>query len=107
LPRRLAPLLRESGFDVSEVEPYTAIRLSPEPFVTGLAKLIAAFVPGRRGVTAEDAAAWLADLTATSSSGNYFFSLTAFLFLVKRAAAAHGQEERAHDRLTGNRPEAG
>jgi arsenite methyltransferase len=87
LPRRLAPLLRESGLDVAEVEPYTIVSLSPEPFVTGLSTLMAGFVPGRRGITTEDAAAWLADLTATSSSGKYFFSLTAFLFLAKRAAA--------------------
>jgi ubiquinone/menaquinone biosynthesis C-methylase UbiE len=87
LPRRLAPLLRESGFEVAKVEPYTAISLSPEPYATGLASLIAGFVPGRRGVTTADAAAWLADLAETSASGRYFFSLTAFLFLAKRAAA--------------------
>jgi SAM-dependent methyltransferase len=85
LPRRLAPLLRESGFDVRDVQPYTAFSLSPEPFAMGLAQFIAGFVPGRRGVTAEDADAWLADLTATTASGKYFFSLTAFLFLATRA----------------------
>jgi hypothetical protein len=84
LPRRLPPLLRECGFDAPTVEPYTAASLTPEPFASGLANLIAGFVPGRRGVTSEDAAAWLADLTATNSSGKYFFSLTAFLFLATR-----------------------
>ena len=84
LPRRLAPLLRESGLEVAKVEPYTAVSLSPEPYATGLARLTADFVPGRRGVTAEDAAAWLADLGETNANGRYFFSLTAFLFLAKR-----------------------
>jgi len=88
LPRRLAPLLRESGLGVAAVEPYTMLSLTPEPFVAGLAKLIAGFVPGRRGVTAQDASAWLADLTATYASGNYFFSLTAYMFLAKRPAAS-------------------
>lgn len=87
LPRRLAPLLRESGFEVAKVEPYTAVSLSPEPYATGLARLIADFAPGRRGVSAEDAAAWLADLEATNSRGSYFFSLTAFLFLARKQGA--------------------
>ncbi len=87
LPRRLAPLLRKSGFDMLAVEPYTAISLAPEPFVAGLAKLTASFVAGRRGVTAEDAAAWLADLAATNERGHYFFSVSAFLFLARRPLA--------------------
>ncbi len=86
LPRRLAPLLKDCGFDVLEVEPYTAASLSPEPMPAGLAKMIAEFVPGRRGVTAEDAGAWLADLASMHASGRYFFSLTAFLFLARRRA---------------------
>ena len=69
------------------VEPCTAFTLHPEPFVEGLATLISGFVPGRRGATAEDAAAWLEDLSATSSAGNYFFSLTAYLFLARRPPA--------------------
>lgn len=85
LPRRLAPLLKESGFEVREVQPYTALTLSPEPFSAGLAQFIAGFAPGRRGVTAEEAAAWLADIAATAAAGKYFFSLTAFLFLATRA----------------------
>jgi len=84
LPRRLAPLLRRAGFEIVTVDPYAAVVLAPEPFVAGIAKLIAGFVPGRRGITAEDAAAWLADLARTASSGRYFFSVTAFLFLAKR-----------------------
>jgi arsenite methyltransferase len=88
LPRRLAPLLRDSGFEVEAVEPYTAFSRTPEPFGNALAKLVAGFVPGRRGVTQEDAAAWLADLAATSSNGSYFFSLTAFFFLARRPAEA-------------------
>jgi arsenite methyltransferase len=81
LPRRLPALLRQAGFEVAEVQPHTMFSATPEPFSAGLAKLVAGFVPGRRGVTAEDAAAWLADVTATN---DYFFSLTAFQFLARR-----------------------
>ncbi len=88
LPRRLAPLLRESGFEVQAVEPYTSLCLTPAPFPTGLAKMIAGFAPGRCGVTKEEAVGWLDDLETTNLRGNYFFSLTAFLFLVKRSSAA-------------------
>lgn len=88
LPRRLLPYLKQSGFGVLEVEPFTMFTLSSEPYVAGLAKLVAAFVPGRRGVTADEASAWLADLAATDSRGEYFFSITAYLFFAKKSAAA-------------------
>jgi SAM-dependent methyltransferase len=84
LPRRLAPLLRDAGFDVLRMEPYTTASLTPILSVTQFAKLIADFVPGRRGVTSEDAAAWLADLEATRASGDYFFSLTGYIFLTAK-----------------------
>ncbi|MGA9668333.1 MAG: methyltransferase domain-containing protein [Terracidiphilus sp.] len=86
LPRRLARLLTDCGFDVRVVEPYTVTSLGSEPFPAGLAKMIAEFVPGRRGITAEDATAWLADLAALHASGRYFFSVSAFLFLATRRA---------------------
>ena len=84
LPRSLPRLLRNAGFDLMTAEPYTTMSLEPEPFSGGMAKMIAAFVPGRGGVTAEEANAWMADLAETAAKGAYFFSLTACLFLVSR-----------------------
>jgi len=48
-------------------------------------QLIASFVPGRRGVTAEEAAAWLAHLQDLGARKEYFFSINRYLFLAHRA----------------------
>lgn len=84
LPRRLGPLLRQAGFDLLSVDTYALVALTAEPFVAGMAKFAAGFVAGRRGVTAEDAAAWLDDLAAMDAGNRYFFSVTMFLFLTRR-----------------------
>jgi len=84
LPRRLAPLLREAGFEVAKVEPYTMLNLSPEPFVVGLSKMIAHFVAGRGGVTREEAAAWVEDITALDAQGRFFYSVTCYMFFAQR-----------------------
>ncbi len=84
LPRRLPGLLRDAGFDLVTAEPYATLSLEPEPFSGGLAKMIAGFVPGRGGVTAEEAKAWIADLADAAAKGGYFFSLTAYVFLARR-----------------------
>lgn len=84
LPRRLPGLLRNAGFDLVTAEPYTTLSLDLEPFSGGMAKMIAGFVPGRGGVTTEQANAWMADLAHTAAQGAYFFSLTAYVFLARR-----------------------
>jgi arsenite methyltransferase len=84
LPRRLHGLLTNAGFEVSLVEPFPMFSLSLDPYVAGLAKIGASFVVGRRGVTADDVAAWLQDLKRTEERGASFFCITAFLFLALR-----------------------
>jgi hypothetical protein len=44
--------------------------------------LVAAYVAGRGGVTAEEATAWADDLE--SLGDDYFFSLNRYLFVAKR-----------------------
>ena len=56
----------------------------PRTFSAGVMQLIAKFVPGRRGVTDEQAAAWLADLHDLGARGEYFFSVNRYLFLARR-----------------------
>jgi SAM-dependent methyltransferase len=85
LPRRLAPMLHDAGFEVAAIEPVASVSTVPSSSIAALARLIAAFVPGRRGVTAEDAGAWLADLALREENSRGFFSLTGHLFLAKRA----------------------
>jgi arsenite methyltransferase len=80
LPRRLHGLLSDAGFEVGLVEPFPIFSRSLDFYVASLANLVAGFVAGRRGVTAEDAAAWLQDLNRTEERGASFFCITLFLF---------------------------
>jgi hypothetical protein len=47
----------------------------------GMMDLISSFVPGRNGVTKEEAEAWVDDLRKIGEKGEYFFSLNRYLFL--------------------------
>jgi len=44
----------------------------------------AAFAAGRRGVTREEADAWLAEFDTLGRRGAYFFSLNRYLFVAER-----------------------
>lgn len=81
LPRRLTRLLENAGFAVSqrEVVPLLNAGYDPTTFSAGLIGFIAAFVPGRNGLTETDATAWADDLA--SLGADYFFSLNRYLFV--------------------------
>jgi ubiquinone/menaquinone biosynthesis C-methylase UbiE len=80
LPRRLTGDLERAGFRVDAVQAYTLLDVGygPRTFSAGLLDLVAAFVVGRDGLTAEDAEAWAADLR--SLGPEYFFSLNRYVF---------------------------
>lgn len=44
-------------------------------------------LPGRRGVTREEAAAWAAEFPALGEKGAYFFSLNRYLFVADKPRA--------------------
>ncbi|WP_214368976.1 methyltransferase domain-containing protein [Pseudonocardia sp. H11422] len=83
LPRRLARLLGEAGFRVTQqrVLPLFNPALTPDAFSANLMELIASFVVDRQGLTRADADDWLADLQARGDDGEYFFSINRYLFL--------------------------
>ena len=80
LPRTLGAALRDAGF--AEVTPsvWPLFNAGPErdTFSNGLVPVIAAFVVGRRGVTAETAQGWVDDLAALGEAT--FFSINRYLF---------------------------
>lgn len=82
LPRVLSALLRRAGFRVTEhhVHPIANPALTPDSFSATQMHIIAEFVSGRRGVTAAEAEAWLADLQALGEAGEYFYCLNRYLF---------------------------
>lgn len=87
LPRTLRPSLQRAGLALERVEALNILNLDWSGYSEGLAGLIAAFVPGRRGISQEEATAWLDDLRRQHEAGAYFFSLDQFLFLASAPEA--------------------
>jgi hypothetical protein len=46
--------------------------------------IIASFVVGRRGVSQDEANAWLAEFTVLGNEGKFFFSLNRYLFIADK-----------------------
>jgi arsenite methyltransferase len=80
LPRTLAAALRHAGF--AEVKPSVWPLFNAgadrNTFSNRIVPVIAAFVAGRRGLSAEDAQAWVDDLNALGEAT--FFSINRYLF---------------------------
>jgi ubiquinone/menaquinone biosynthesis C-methylase UbiE len=83
LPGTLPGHLRRAGLRVTgrHLIPLFDPRLEPDTFSALNMEMIARFVPGRRGVTQEDAEAWLADLRERGAEDDYLFSLNRYCFL--------------------------
>ncbi len=86
LPRSLAPRLRDAGFSVNEVRivPILNTAYDATTFSYNIAPLIAAFVPGRGGVSEDEATEWINDLAELQQQGRYFFSINRYLFAASR-----------------------
>ena len=86
LPRSLAPRLHAAGFEVGEIRivPILNTTYDAKTFSYNIAPLIAAFVPGRGGVSEDDATEWLNDLAELQHQGRYFFSINRYLFAASR-----------------------
>jgi arsenite methyltransferase len=83
LPRRLPQLLREAGFELEarSVVPLLNVGYDPDTYSGGLIPIVAGFVPGRGGVTEDEAAAWAEGLRGLGP--DYFFALSRFMFLAR------------------------
>jgi len=81
LPRRLTGLLTAAGFTVTHraVLPLLNACYRADTYSAGLIGFIAAFVPGRDGLTEQDVTAWAEDLVGLGA--DYFFSLNRYVFL--------------------------
>lgn len=90
LPRWLGPRLRAVGFEVAHqsVLPQFNPTFDPNTYSALLVGAIASFVPGRGGVSADEAAAWAADVHRTGAQGDYFFCLNQYLFSVVKARSS-------------------
>jgi len=86
LPRTLTGRLESAGLTVERQSVLVLLNpaFGPRMYSAGVMQLVANFVPGRRGVTEEEAATWLADLQDLGARGEYFFSVNRYLFLARR-----------------------
>lgn len=84
LPRTLGAKLRAAGFEVRAQSVVTQFnpRCDADTYSHHLINLIAAFVVGRKGVTAEEADSWARELRELDEHGDYFFCLNQFLTVV-------------------------
>jgi SAM-dependent methyltransferase len=85
LPTRLPGLLDRAGLGLAHAEAIPVLELSgcPGTFGGGLITTTADLAV-RNGVPREEADAWKADLQARVDGGEYFFSLTRYLYVATR-----------------------
>jgi hypothetical protein len=85
LPARLPGLLGRAGLELAHAEAIPVLELSGSPgtFSGGLIAPTADLAV-RYGVPRGEAEAWRADLLARAGGGEYFFSLTRYLFVATR-----------------------
>jgi len=50
---------------------------------------MASFAVGRKGVTQDEANAWLAEFADLGKKGEFFFSLNRYVFVADKSVAAH------------------
>jgi len=82
LPRRLGAHLRAAGFvDVAVAgHSFATVSGDSESFSAAMIGMVADFVPGRNGVTGDEATAWKAELRELAERGEFFFEGTQFCF---------------------------
>lgn len=85
LPARLPGLLDRAGLSLVHAEAIPVLELSggPGTFSGGLIEPTADLAV-RQGIPRQEAEAWKADLLARVDGGEYFFSLTRYLFVATR-----------------------
>ena len=88
LPRRLGALLRGAGFEDVAVAGHSFANVDndDESFSAAMLRMVADFVPGRCGVTGDEAAAWIAEQRELAGQGEFFFEATQFCFTGRKPA---------------------
>jgi arsenite methyltransferase len=89
LPARLPELLRRAGFVLKSVTmiPVVNIELSEQTYSPAMIDVVARFVASRGGISEAEAGGWAEDVRSQATRGEYFFSLSRYLFLAERARA--------------------
>ncbi len=87
LPRRLCGSLRAAGFDPVHVSVLGLVNAAyaEDTYSEGMIRPIAAFAARDPDLGAPVAAAWEQDLRDRGAAGRYFFSVSRFVFLARKA----------------------
>ena len=87
LPARLPELLRRVGFTLKSVTliPVVNIELSEQTYSAGMIDVVARFAANRGGISEDEAVGWAEDVRSQGARGEYFFSLSRYLFLAERS----------------------
>jgi arsenite methyltransferase len=88
LPRTLSRQLRDAGFMIRKRDaiPIFNPEYRENTFGKGALAIMATFAVGRKGVSQEEADAWLAEFAELDKQGNFFFSLNRYLFVADKPA---------------------
>lgn len=86
LPRTLAPAMRSVGFEQVEVQAHSfaATRLDADSYGVALVPMITSFVPGRNGVSQDEAKAWAAEQRELGQRDEFYFACLQFCFTARR-----------------------
>jgi arsenite methyltransferase len=86
LPRTLAGQLRSVGFDDVQMvgHAFATTALDPGSYAATVLHFVTQFVTGRRGLTTDDVAAWVADQRELDQRGEFFFACVQFCFSATR-----------------------
>jgi ubiquinone/menaquinone biosynthesis C-methylase UbiE len=82
LPRTLASTMRSAGFEDVEMQAnsFSTAELDPETYAVAAIEVIKSFVPGREGITADEAEAWAAEQRQLGKRGEFYFACLQFCF---------------------------
>lgn len=89
LPRTLSRQLRDAGFTIRrrDVIPMFNPEYRDNTYGKGLLGIMASFAVGRKGVSQEEANAWIAEFSQLGKQGRFFFSLNRYLFVADKPDA--------------------
>jgi arsenite methyltransferase len=86
LPRTLAPAMRSAGFEhvVMEAHSFATASFDPDTYGAAAVPLIRSFVPGRNGVSKDEANAWATEQLELGQLGEFYFACLQFCFTATR-----------------------
>lgn len=87
VPARLPPILRDAGFELEGIVPATVCdwQLRPDGLASMMIRLMSRFASKNDLVPADEAGAWAEEQEALAAVGRFFFSLTHFVTVARKA----------------------